>query len=114
MNMIARGYGFAGFFATSLLAGAALAQAAEPCAELDQAVTVRLKPLIDRVDARSTVLASAIVQDLAWARLDCREGRRERAETGYRRLIGVLDRNLTTEALAQHETSPSPSGAPQR
>jgi hypothetical protein len=69
----------------------AVAVAAEDgCAALDRAVTDKLKPLIERSDARSTAIVSAAVTDLGWARLDCREGRVERAGTGYRYLIDLL------------------------
>ena len=76
------------------------AQGATPCVALDQTVTGRLKPLIERTDMHSTVLSGAVVRDLAWARLDCREGRYARAEANYRVLIDALDRNPTAEARA--------------
>jgi hypothetical protein len=46
-----------------LVADAALAQT-DACAAADQAVTARLKPLIDRTDLRSSAIASATLQDL--------------------------------------------------
>lgn len=77
--------------ACALLLGASVSVFADDgCASLDRAVTDRLKPLIERSDARSTAIVSAAVSDLSWARLDCREGRVERAEGGYRYLLGVL------------------------
>jgi hypothetical protein len=104
MNAIARG-GLAAFFATSFLAGMAHAQAPAPCVALDQAVTGKLKPLIERTDMHSTVLSGAVVRDLAWARLDCREGRYARAEANYRVLIDALDRNPTAEQVASRAPS---------
>jgi hypothetical protein len=71
-------------------ASASVAAADEGCAALDRAVTDKLKPLIERSDARSTAIVSAAVTDLGWARLNCREGRVEHAETGYRYLIDLL------------------------
>ncbi len=112
MSTIARGCGLAGFFATSALAGIAHAQAAAPCMALDQAVMGKLKPLIERTDMHSTVLSGAVVRDLAWARLDCREGRYARAEANYRMLIDALDRNPTAEARAKGDAPVS--GAAER
>lgn len=77
--------------ASTLFACASMAAAAEEgCAALDRAVTDKLKPLIERSDARRTAIVGAAVSDLSWARLDCREGRVDRAETGYRYLLNVL------------------------
>jgi hypothetical protein len=78
-----------------------------PCAALDQVVTGKLKPLIERTDMHSTVLSGAVVRDLAWARLDCREGRTKRAEATYRLLIEALDRNPTAEARAERGAAES-------
>lgn len=64
--------------------------AQSPCAALDRAVTEKLKPLIERDDARSTALTTAAISDLGWARLHCRDGRLDRAEAGYRYLLEVL------------------------
>jgi hypothetical protein len=83
-----------------LAADAALAQTDNACAAADQAVTARLKPLIDRTDLRSSAIASASLQDLTWARLDCREGRRERAMAVYKRLVEALDRYPLPQARA--------------
>lgn len=105
MSTNARGCGLTGFFAISFFAGVAQAQAPAPCMALDQAVTGKLKPLIERTDMHSTVLSGAVVRDLAWARLDCREGRYARAEANYRVLIDALDRNPTAEARATREPS---------
>ena len=90
---------------TLLAADAALAQTHNACATADQAVTARLKPLIDRTDLRSSAVASSSLQDLTWARLDCREGRRERAMAIYKRLIEALDRHPTNQARAADAAS---------
>jgi hypothetical protein len=94
-----------------LVADMALAQTDAACAAADQAVTARLKPLIDRTDLRSSAIASASLQDLTWARLDCREGRRERAMAMYKRLTEALDRFPTNQARA---ADAAPAGAADR
>ena len=74
-----------------ILCIAVTAAAAETqCGALDQAVTDKLKPLIEQSDAHSTALAGAVMKDLGWARLDCREGRLVRAEAEYRQILTAL------------------------
>jgi hypothetical protein len=76
--------------AITLYISVTAAAAQTQCGALDQAVTDKLKPLIDRSDARSTALAGAVMKDLGWARLDCREGRLVRAEAEYRQILTAL------------------------
>lgn len=85
---------------TAIVLSAAVASAADEiqCGTLDHAVTEKLKPLIERSDPRSTALAGAVIKELSWARLDCREGRVGRAEAGYRQILAVLRSEPAVEA----------------
>jgi len=76
---------------------AAIAMAETRCTDLDRAVTEKLKPLIERTDVRSTSLASNVMRDLGWARLDCRRGRVDRAEANYQQMLAVLKEDPATE-----------------
>lgn len=81
----------------------AAAMAETHCADLDRAVTEKLKPLIERTDVRSTSLASNVIRDLGWARLDCRDGGTDRAEASYQQMLAVLKAYPTTEARVPAE-----------
>src|SRR5262245_3881124 len=72
--------------------------AGSSCGALDQAVTEKLKPMIEQSDPRSTALAGAVMKDLSWARMDCREGRLDRAEAGYRHILDALRGQPTAQA----------------
>jgi hypothetical protein len=76
----------------------AAAMAKTRCADLDRAVTEKLKPLIERTDVRSTSLASDVMRDLGWARLDCRDGRLRRAEISYQQMLAALKAYPQAEA----------------
>jgi hypothetical protein len=76
----------------------AAAMAETRCADLDRAVTEKLKPLIERTDLRSASLASDVMRDLGWARLDCRDGRLDRAEVSYQQMLAALKAYPSTEA----------------
>ena len=92
-----------------LTAHTALAQPDPACLAADESVTAKLKPLIERTDVRSSAIASASLQDLTWARLDCREGRRERAMAMYKRLTETLDRYPAPQARAVEAAPADPA-----
>jgi hypothetical protein len=95
----------------ALLVASASVAAQSPCEALDQAVTERLKPLIERYDARSTALTTAAISDLGWARLHCREGRLDRAEAGYRYLLDVLAA-MVPPSIAKLQAPPAAEASP--